>query len=965
MNDAAARTLRSRLWSPWLVGALASAILQSVEWSPTHRLDLATFDLVAPFARPPALDDTVVVAIDDASIAALGAWPWSRGIHAAMVDRLHDAGVAAIGYDVLFSEPSTNDAAGDDALVAALHRNGRVVLPVAPTGVSRGVDAGVAALEPLPTFIAAARSLGHVDVEVDADAIARRIFLEAGVDTPSLLALPAAVAVVRDGDQARTLAGRRAPAQSAARAAIWTRDFEMLVPHSSAAMPTLSFVDVLRDPTRASSMRNKTIFVGVTATGIGPELTTTISDARAPMPAVDFLAWTYIALRSGTAITPLGLGPNMALALIALVALAIWAPRLSRASSIAVGAMVGLPLAVSVLLLHAAGLWFAPVSATAGLLVGNLLWRGDRLRESARQLFRTKQVARATLHAIADGVITVDETQRILYANPVAQQLIGSSDLQDRTAPELFAEDPPHRQLVATALQECMTQRGTVRVGSDLTLSIAGGSRLVRVTASPLMDSKDRLEGAVLVLHDVTEAAAAAARLDHAATHDGLTGLPNRVLFRERLAQAIAESKRSGETVAALFMDLDRFKRINDSLGHRAGDQVLKVIADRLRSGGRAGDAVARWGGDEFVVLLQGLPSREAIASAARRLMNMVAQTIDLDGMELHCSCSLGIALAPQDASDVDSLLAMADLAMYRGRAQSGGHLEFYASEMALWTRDRLQLESDLRKALVQGEFEIHYQPQVNLTSGEAVGLEALLRWRKAFGEIVMPDEFIGVAEESGLILPIGEWVIFEAAEQIARWSAAGLPALPVAVNVSARQCLDHGIVRTMREALKRTGIEPHLLTLEITESTAMRDVEHVIELFGQISALGIGIAVDDFGTGYSSLSYLKRFPINQLKIDQSFVRDVTTDSNDAAIVVAILALAHSLGWPVVAEGVESEAQRTFLKDQGCELGQGYLFCKPLIAAELEGALHWHESPNVLATESQKRESRITATPLK
>ena len=959
MTGAAAR---SPLWSPWLFGALLVIVLQCVAWNPVLRLDLAVFDLIAPSTRPAALDETVVVAIDDASIAALGPWPWSRRTHAAMVDRLHAAGVAAIGYDVLFSEAFAADVAGDDALAEALRRSGRVVLPVAPAKASDGAPIG--ALGPLGAFATAAHALGHVDVEIDADAIARRVYLEAGIGAPRLPALPLAMMIARGGETS-SMAGRRAPARTVDGAG-WVRDFEILVPHSSAPLPVVSFADVLRDPALATRLKDKVAFVGVTATGIGSALTTSIADTRAPMPAVDFLAWTYVALRAGTAITPLALGASLAIGLAALVALALWAPRASRpsrAASIAVGAAIGLPLATSVVLLHVAGVWFAPVAATVGLLVGNLLWRGARLREAARQLFRAQQQARATLHAIADGVITVDRAQRICYANPVALRLCGRPDLRDVTASDLFPEDPPHRTLVAGALADCMARGDTVRVESDLTLpDQAGGARLVRVTVTPLTDAKGAREGAVLVLHDVTDAAAAAARLDHAATHDALTGLPNRVFFRERLRQAIAESKRSGDTIATLFVDLDRFKRINDSLGHRFGDQVLKVVADRLRASGRAVDTVARWGGDEFVVLLHGLPSRDAISAAARRLMQAVSQTIDIDGMELHCSCSVGIALAPHDAADVDSLLAMADLAMYRGRARSGGHFEFYASEMALWTRDRLQLESDLRKALAQGEFELHYQTQVDLGTGEAVGLEALLRWRNAFGTLVMPDDFIAVAEESGLILAIGEWVIFEAADQIARWAAAGLPVLPIAVNVSARQCLDHGIVRTLGEALRRSGIAPHLLMLEITETTAMRDVEHVIDLLRQVSALGVGIAVDDFGTGYSSLAYLKRFPIQQLKIDQSFVRDVATDSNDAAIVVAILALAHSLGWTVVAEGVETEAQRRFLTEQSCDLAQGFLFTTPMIASELVAALQWRTRPD--GAKDPARPTPLTAAPL-
>ena len=930
---------RLMLRSPWPLGALLTVALQLGEWNPIHRLDLVLFDLVAPASRTPVIEDATVVAIDDASLAELGAWPWSRRVHGAMIDRLREAGASVIVYDVLFSEPSFNDPAADEELAAALRRSGRVALPVAPAPAPAPAPAspkalpGIVTLAPLPVLAESARSLGHVDVEVDADAISRRVYLEAGDGAARWPALPLAAWAIERESALPHFPGRRAPAPATGRKATWFRDYEVLVPHSAATMPQVSFAQVLRDPVAAGWLKGKVAFVGVTATGLGPSITTTIATSRSPMPAVQFHAWTYVALRAGTLITPLGIGASMALVLPVFLILLAWAPRFRRSRSILVGLASAVPIILSVLLLRAGDAWFAPLSTTLGLALGNLLWRGNHLREAGQQLFRAQQQAQATLHAIADGVITVNARQEVRYANPVARQLAGREELDGMPAADLFAEDPPHRQLVQMALGTCMTQKEAVRVQTDLALSSpAGGTRLVRLTATPLLDLKGNLEGAVLAMSDVTEAAEAAARLDHAATHDALTGLPNRVLFHDRLRQAIAESKRSGDSAAVLFMDLDRFKRINDSLGHRLGDHVLKVIADRLRTNGRANDTVARWGGDEFVILLNGLNARDAIALATKRLMEAVAETIQIDGIDLQCSCSVGIALVPQDTSDADTLLAMADMAMYRGRAKSGGRFDFYSSEMSLWTRDRLELETGLRQALTEREFELHYQPQIDLRTGQPVALEALLRWRKTAGEVLLPDRFIGVAEESGLILEIGEWVIFEAAGQIARWEAAGLPVLPVAVNVSARQCLDHGIVRILREALDRTAIRPQLLMLEITETTAMRDVEHVVDLLKQISALGVGIAVDDFGTGYSSLSYLKRFPINQLKIDQSFVRDITTDQNDAAIVGAIIALAHSLGLPVVAEGVETETQRAFLAGQHCDLAQGYLFSAPLQA---------------------------------
>ena len=679
------RAWRLILRSPWLLGALLAVALQLGEWHPIHRLDLVLFDLLAPASHTPLLDDATVVAIDDASVAELGAWPWSRRVHGAMIDRLREAGASVIVYDVLFSEPSSNDPAADEELAAALRRSGRVVLPIAPAPASPKELFGITTLAPLPVLAKAARSLGHVDVEIDADAIARRVYLEAGDGAARWQALPLAAWAMERESALPHFPGRRAPTPATGREATWFRDYEVLLPHSTATMPQVSFAQVLRDPVAAARLQGKAAFVGVTATGLGPSITTTIAALRSPMPAVQFHAWTYVALRAGTLITPLGIGASMALALPVFLILLGWAPRFRRSRAIPVGLVSAAPIILSVLLLRIGNAWFAPLSATLGLVLGHLLWRRNHLREAGQQLFRAQQQAQATLHAIADGVITVDARQEVRYANPVARQLAGREELAGMPAADLFAEDPPHRRLVETALAACMTQKEAVRVQTDLALSSqAGGSRLVRLTATPLLDLKGNLEGAVLAMSDVTEAAEAAARLDHAATHDALTNLPNRVLFRDRLRQAIAESKRSGDSVAVLFMDLDRFKRINDSLGHHLGDHVLRVVADRLRTNGRANDTVARWGGDEFVILLDDLNARDAIALATKRLMEAVAETIQIDGIDLQCSCSVGIAVAPQDTSDADTLLAMADMAMYRGRAKSRGCFDFYSSEMNL-----------------------------------------------------------------------------------------------------------------------------------------------------------------------------------------------------------------------------------------------------------------------------------------
>ena len=381
--------------------------------------------------------------------------------------------------------------------------------------------------------------------------------------------------------------------------------------------------------------------------------------------------------------------------------------------------------------------------------------------------------------------------------------------------------------------------------------------------------------------------------------------------------------------VVVLF-DLDRFKRINDSLGHSHGDAVLQVTAQRLAAICRSTDFVVRWGGDEFVVVMEDVSGPEAVAAAAAKLVTVLGEDVDIKGMRLASSCSVGIALAPQDGLELEDLLAKADTAMYRAKSHPDTGFHFYSTDLKLWTRERLSLEVELRHALRDDLFELHYQPQFRLDGGGLVGFEALLRWRRRPDMLVQPAEFIGVAEESGLIVDIGAWVVLQVARDIARWISDGRRAMPVAVNLSARQCVNRNIVEVLRSALAETGIPPALLKLEITETTAMTDAAQVIELLQETKPLGVRIAVDDFGTGYSSLAYLKRFPIDELKIDRSFVQDVATDADDAAIVRATIALAHELGILVVAEGVENQPQSAFLTAQSCDIVQGFLYGRPL-----------------------------------
>jgi len=440
-------------------------------------------------------------------------------------------------------------------------------------------------------------------------------------------------------------------------------------------------------------------------------------------------------------------------------------------------------------------------------------------------------------------------------------------------------------------------------------------------------------------VHARTERLEAANRqLRHLATHDALTGLPNRVLLDDRLEQAIAHAKRGGQPFALLMVDLDRFKLVNDSMGHRAGDELLRTIAQRLQGSVRSVDTVARVGGDEFVLVLSPAEIGEA-RTVARKVIEAIREPMNLAGGDVHVSASAGIAMYPADGVTNEMLLSNADSAMYCAKNRGRNQLQHYERGMDEATRERVKRETDLHGALERGEFELHYQPKVEAGTGCVNGAEALIRWRHPEQGIIAPGDFIPLAEDCGLIIPIGEWVVREACRQARSWQKEGLPALRVAVNVSASQFRQDDFLEMVRGALDAAGLEPRHLELELTESAVMTNPEESTAMLEKLSAMGVLVSVDDFGTGYSSMSYLRRFPIDKLKIDRTFVKDLASRPEDASIVQAIISLAHSLRLKVVAEGVETSDQLRALREMNCDQYQGFHFSPPLPAEEFANLL--------------------------
>ncbi len=485
------------------------------------------------------------------------------------------------------------------------------------------------------------------------------------------------------------------------------------------------------------------------------------------------------------------------------------------------------------------------------------------------------------------------------------------------------------------------------RLGADLTslttelriLPDDGAERFVEVNARAEIDAPGGSITAKGAFQDVTERRHAEARLDHLAHYDTLTGLPNRLLFQDRLKQALARARRDGTDAAVFCFDVDRFKDINDSLGHGAGDRLLHDIATRMQNEIRGTDTVARLGGDEFAIVQVGLMQPGGAESLSNRLLRAFSEPFEVDGQQIYASASIGVAIGPHDADDPEQLMIKADMALHRAKSEGRGVCHFFEDGMDIAFRARKQVEQDLRRALSEGWFELHYQPQISVDVGTIVGAEALLRLRHPDQGLMMPDRFISIAEETGLIVPIGAWVLHATCQQAAAWRKAGLPEIRVAVNLSPTQFRQAGLVDTVADALEKADLEPHQLEVEITESVLIRDTAAVTESLQKLRQMGVKIAMDDFGTGYSSLSYLQRFPFDRIKIDRSFVKDMTENPDAAAIVGAVVALGRSLNMSTTAEGVETLTQLNYLREKACNEVQGYYFGRPMPAEALEGIL--------------------------
>ena len=555
-----------------------------------------------------------------------------------------------------------------------------------------------------------------------------------------------------------------------------------------------------------------------------------------------------------------------------------------------------------------------------------------KAREMA--VFDDNERARVTLASIGDAVLSTDKKWLIAFMNPVAEELTGwtcSQAVGQHVARVFQVLDGVTRAQILPQMETAVGGGSTVILPPNCVLVRRNGQELhIEDSAAPIHDVSGEFAGMVVVFHDVSESRAMRQKMSHLAEHDVLTSLPNRALLNDRLEHGIAIAHRHNSQMAVLFIDLDRFKHINDSLGHLIGDRILKAVAERILPCIRQSDTVSRYGGDEFIVLLSEINRAEDAAVMAEKIRLAVMEPYTIDSHSLHLTTSIGVSVYPNDGEDATTLIQYADTAMYHAKEKGRNNSQFFKDDMNVRAEERQIITGDLRHALMRGEFFLVFQPKIDLVKGKITGFEALIRWRHPSRGVLYPAAFIPIAEECGLIIPIGEWVLREACAQARQWLEAGLRFDTMAVNISAVEFRSDSFFDGVCRILRTTGFEPGFLEIELTETAVMRDFEATSVILKALSAMGISIAVDDFGTGYSNLSYLKRFPINTLKLDRSFIQDLPESADVSTIVSSVIRMAHGLHLQVIGEGVETLQQLRFLKAHDCEEAQGYYFSKPL-----------------------------------
>lgn len=876
------------------------------------------YDLELSVKTPVVEDSVVIVAIDDASLTKLGQWPWPRAIHASLIDKLTDANVAAVAMDILFMEPDRVHPENDQLLAAAIRRNGRVIMPVL-TGIQ---DQQFIITKPLADIADAAAQLAHVSMQFDSQGIARKLDLEMNIDNGDVL-----------------------PALSLALSRLNKKYNPSLISELETILINfngppghfqhISYVDVLLEKDIQQKLQGKTVFIGMTASGLGSRIATPVSNKLQLMSGIEFQANAFSTIQSGRIVQSIQWAGYL-LSSLFFIAIPVFIFHCIRPSYalILLSVFSILTILTSLLLLNNLLQWFSPLPIILCQILSYPLWSKQQLEQLEHSLFKAHEKSTATLKAIGEAVITTDHKNCITFMNPAAEIMFARplAEVKQKAFPELFQVlDDTSFELIG--IENLATASKNTEVQAIRNLE--GKEIAVHITTSAMHDENKRSIGIVYAFNDLTEIIRVHQKVAFVATHDSLTKLPNRVLLQDRLQQAIIKAKRENLNFALLFIDLDGFKKINDAMGHDCGDVLLQTVANRLRNWVRKSDTISRWGGDEFIILLENMALPSDAADVAGKIITSLSSVVLLNRQEVFVTPSIGISLYPDDGIYAAELIAKSDTAMYNVKKNGKNNYCFYSHKLENQAKEKLLLETELRKALDAGEFEMYYQPQIDMSSKQLIGVEALIRWNHPQKGLIGPDKFIPLAEEIGLMISLGEWIIENVCLQLKTWKTQGFKPIKVAINLSAQQFTDKDLVSMISREIKKYDLAPELIQVEITESMMLQDIEQVIKILKDLKAAGISIAIDDFGTGYSSLEYLKRLPIDKLKIDKSFINSVLHDPDDASIVQAVIALGHNMNMQIIAEGVENELQANFLQDKKCDFAQGYLYSKAVPAQKM------------------------------
>lgn len=898
-------TQAGRLWQRYSFAARIAILLTGVAYlayaEVLERLDYILYDKIAVLQQYPQDPDIVIIAIDDESFKALGRWPWSRGVHAELINRLSSVGNSAAAIDLLLSEPQDSDPYADRLLAYAIAAHGGVIFPAAPA-----LEAGTEALtlvQPLPLFTQQA-ALGLA------------------------LTNPAAARAMN-----------QALAQvEAAQAGDWVRAQEALIPYAgeSGSFRKLSYAQVLFDDETLGSLRDKTVIIGMTATGMGARFATPLSPLNhQPMTGVEWHANVFSMLTTGRVIYPVRAGVTTVISVVwvsFVLAVIAWSGKSFTVPPLL--ALIAAAVFLAGLMLEFYRIWIPPGAALLGTLSLYPLWNWRRINDFLRTFWMSKAHSNAALESIGDGVIITDALDQVIYINKGAENILRTrlDQIKGKRLAEILggdakAGDWSGDQTEKDRMADSFGKPGMIECALK---TAQGNERTVRITRNQLFDDQETVMGSVIAMTDITDRVELAQQVAHQQSYDALTKLPNRSRLLVQFDDQIQTIQDSGKIIAVFFITLDNFKKINDAMGHHAGDKLLQMVSARLCDFAAAEGILARWGGDEFVLLSSGLTKEGSAPAMAQKMLDAIRQRFEIDGLEVFVSASIGVSFYPEDGVSSEAVLERAGTAMYRVKKDGGNHFGFYSAESSVvWTRDQLELERELRAAIKNDELQVLFQPIVNAQSHRIARIEALVRWPHPKRGYLSPGEFLPLAEDIGQIEQLGEIVLRTSCIAAYKLRQLGYP-VNVSVNVNPRQLLNPHFTQTIVQVLRDTGLPAKSLILEITESAIVNDMERVSKVLEEIKCLEILIALDDFGTGYSSLTLLRELPIDILKIDKSFVRTLDQNRNDLKIVQAIIGLGKNLGLTVIAEGVETEQQVKLLLQHACYYHQGFYFSRPI-----------------------------------